>query len=446
MGTLNRAQGSQGHRTTRRVRFCDDRIVATATRSPLVRRPESSSLGPGVAAGLAHHLGIAPGWIRAAFVLTGLLGIGVVAYAAAWALMPGGPANPAPVARFRARDALDIGAYAAIAIGMIDLVRLAGRGIPTWAVVPALLLGIGAVLLVTVTRRNASPVTISAGTAEVLSALRSRPGTVARAVVGGALVLGGATALLLTSRSWVALRQGLFAIIVMLAGLALGFGPWLWRLATDLVDERRARVRNEERAEMAAHLHDSVLQTLAMVQRRADDPREVVRLARRQERELRAWLLAGQPGGDTGTADVPGLQRESMGASLAALAAELEDLHGVPIEIVQVRDRPVDDRGVALLKATREAIVNAQRHSGAPSVSVYCEVGGEGTQVFVRDRGAGFDRGKVGDDRRGISESIERRLARHGGRAEIRSEPGAGTEVMMAMPFADLAQREVEPE
>jgi len=205
------------------------------------------------------------------------------------------------------------------------------------------------------------------------------------------------------------------------------FGPWLWRLGSELVKERRERIRSEERAEVAAHLHDSVLQTLAMVQRRAGDPREVVRLARKQERELRTWLLSGQRFDPDAVAG-------SLGSSLTVLGADLEDSHGVPVEIVQVRDCPIDEGLAALVLAAREAISNAQRHSGADRVSVYCEVGTTEVAVFVRDRGRGFDRAQVAPDRRGIAESIEGRMARHGGRATVSSAPGEGTEVELVMP------------
>jgi signal transduction histidine kinase len=401
--------------------------VFSAARPALVRRPDQSPIGSGVSSGIAEHLGVPVVWVRLAFVLSGLVGIGLALYGAAWALMPTLGGGPAPAMRFRARDAIDIAAYAAIAIGLADLVQLAARGIPLWILLPVGALGAGIVVMLIAFRRNSAGALPSTAS-EIAGALRSRPGTIARTVAGIALALGGATALLAMSGSWIALRQGVLALIVLFAGLAIVFGPWLWRLASDLVAERRARVRNEERADMAAHLHDSVLQTLAMVQRRADDPAEVVRLARRQERELRDWLLAGQPT-DTTT------HHDTLGAALAALAAELEDLHGVPIELVQVRDCPPTERTATLLQATREAVVNAQRHSGAARVSLYCEVEADAVVMYVRDRGRGFDRNAVDSDRRGIAESIEGRLARHGGTATIRSSPGDGTEVMMRMPL-----------
>jgi signal transduction histidine kinase len=248
-----------------------------------------------------------------------------------------------------------------------------------------------------------------------------------RAAFGAVLVLAGMGVLVSNSNSWSALRGAMVGVVVVACGLVLVFGPWLWRLGTELVTERRERIRSDERAEVAAHLHDSVLQTLAMVQRRADQPREVVRLARKQERELRTWLLSGQ------RID-PDAMSGSLAAAVVALGADLEDAHGVPVEVVQVRDCDLDERLNALLLAAREAISNAQRHSGADRVSVYCEVGSHDVALYVRDRGRGFDRAAVAPDRRGIAESIEGRMARNGGRATVRSAPGSGTEIELVMP------------
>jgi signal transduction histidine kinase len=172
---------------------------------------------------------------------------------------------------------------------------------------------------------------------------------------------------------------------------------------------------------VAAHLHDSVLQTLALVQR-SSDPQQVAALARRQERELRAWLDGGRPD--------PG---ESLASSLEAAAAEVEETHGVPIDVVAVGDARVDERGAALVAATREALVNAAKFAGGALVQLYAEVGEERTEVFVRDRGPGFDPAAVPEDRRGLRESIVGRMDRHGGRAVVHSSPGAGTEVELVI-------------
>ncbi|MGH2687020.1 MAG: sensor histidine kinase [Actinomycetota bacterium] len=214
-----------------------------------------------------------------------------------------------------------------------------------------------------------------------------------------------------------AARPVLAAIAAMVAGLGLIFGPWIWRLTNELVEERRQRIRADERAELARMVHDSVLQTLTLIQRNASDPVEVSKLARRQERELRSVLYG------MGSAD-----GESVKAAAARAAAEVEDLHGVPVEVVTVGDCPLDDRTTALVLAAREALVNAAKFSGASTLSLYAEVEPERVTIFVRDRGKGFDPAMVPDDRRGIAESIKGRVERHDGTAVLRTAPGEGTE------------------
>jgi signal transduction histidine kinase len=203
--------------------------------------------------------------------------------------------------------------------------------------------------------------------------------------------------------------------------LLLIAGPWLWRLALDRDAERAARIRSEERSDVAARVHDSVLQTLALIQRHAEEPKRVASLARRQERELRGWLYGDQPLGDQG----------SLTAALSAVAADIEEVHGVRVELASAGDRPADE---ALVLAAREAMTNAAKFAGVEEIDVYAEVTDEGASVFVRDRGAGFDRAAVPSDRRGLAESIEGRLERAGGRATITSTPGGGTEVELRLP------------
>jgi signal transduction histidine kinase len=219
-------------------------------------------------------------------------------------------------------------------------------------------------------------------------------------------------------------RQGLLATAAIVGGLALITGPFWVRMGRDLASERRQRIRSEERAEVAAHLHDSVLQTLALIQRNADDPRAVVTMARRQERELRGWLFENdqaQAGADT------------LAVALARAGEEVEGLHGVTIDVVAVGDLPLDDRVQALVAAAREAMVNAAKWSGDDTVSVYAEVRDGEASVFVRDWGAGFDLEGVAPDRHGVRESIVDRMARHGGKAAVRSTPGEGTEVELRL-------------
>src|SRR5207248_11682308 len=219
---------------------------------------------------------------------------------------------------------------------------------------------------------------------------------------------------LAANNAFEAVREGVIATAGIVAGLGLVFGPWWWRLAKELTEERRERIRSQERAEMATHLHDSVLQTLALIQLRADDPKSVAGLARRQERELRSWLFGGQsPYGS-----------DSFNAAVGRAGEEVEELHQVTIDTVVVGDCPMDERISALVAAGREAMTNAAKWSGAPSVSVFAEVEPERVSLFVRDRGAGFVPIAVAPDRRGIAESIKGRMDRHGGKAIIRTNLG----------------------
>ncbi len=222
--------------------------------------------------------------------------------------------------------------------------------------------------------------------------------------------------------------------LVIVAALAVVVGPWVYRLASDLSAEREERVRSQERADVAAHLHDSVLQTLALIQKSAHDGPTVARLARAQERDLRAWLFAGDT---TDAATVSG--------ALRAVTAELEDAHGVSVDVVVVGECPMTEGLRPLVAATREAVTNAAKHAGTGRVDVYAEVGPSLVEVFVRDRGAGFDLDAVPEDRQGVRGSIVDRMTRHGGRAEIRTAPGEGTEVRLAMP-RDTAPQPPEQE
>ncbi len=250
---------------------------------------------------------------------------------------------------------------------------------------------------------------------------------VLRCLFGAALLAGGAVTLVIGHPSRAVLRP-LGGALLVVAGFVVVFGPWWLRLARDLVAERQARVRAEDRADMAARVHDSVLQTLAMIQRAADSPQRVVQLARSQERQLRAWLFEGELPGTVGEGAT------TLAAAVQMIAAEVEHAYGVPVEVVTVGDCTLDDRLRALMAAAREATVNAAKWSGAPKVSFFAETEPNRASIFVRDRGRGLDRDAVGEDRRGIAESIEARVARHGGRAEIRTAVGEGTEVELTMP------------
>jgi signal transduction histidine kinase len=213
-------------------------------------------------------------------------------------------------------------------------------------------------------------------------------------------------------------------MVVTIGGLALITGPWWMRMMTTLSLERSERIRSQERADIAAHLHDSVLQTLALIQRNAASPREVARLARGQERTLRTLLY--------GTRTASG----QFGDELRVAAAEVEDAYAVSVDVVLVGDAPLNDDLAALVAAAREALVNAARHSGVDAVSVYAEFEPEQVSVFVKDRGAGFELDEIGADRQGVRGSIIGRVERHGGTVQVTSTRGSGTEVEMRMPLS----------
>ncbi len=401
-------------------------------------RPDEGRMVAGVAAGLADVLGLDPNVVRCGFVVLAIAsGLGVLVYGAAWALMPnalaGSGRRPAPRA-----DALATAAFASVVLGGLLLVRQVGvwpGDAFVWPIAAAL---VGLALLA----MRSPP---SSGTAElpdwqllqrlppdaadaVAVLVGTRRGALARIAAGVGCVVIGLAAFFVSVDSWRVLRGTLAAAVAVLIGVVLVIGPGVSRLVHALVAERRERIRADERAEVAAHLHDSVLQTLALVQRRADQPREVVRLARMQERELRAWLLSGD--GPAAGASAT----SSLGAALEEIAAAIEAEHGVPVEVVRVRDHSVDGTE-PLLAAAREAILNAARHSGASAVSVYLEVEADQATVFVRDRGRGFDPGAVPTDRGGISHSVVGRMARAGGSAVIRSSATDGTEIELVLPL-----------
>jgi signal transduction histidine kinase len=235
---------------------------------------------------------------------------------------------------------------------------------------------------------------------------------------GGLIVAGAGAVLLLETggADTAVLTPGAIA-----GALLLIAGPWLWRLALDRDAERAARIRSDERSEVAARVHDSVLQTLALIQRHAQEPRRVASLARRQERELRGWLYGDRPLGD----------QSSLVAALSAVAADIEELHGVRVELASAGDATADE---PLVLSAREAMTNAAKFAGVDEIDVYVDVEDDVVSVFVRDRGKGFDRAAVPEDRRGIAESIEGRLVRAGGSALISAAPGGGTEVELRLP------------
>jgi len=265
---------------------------------------------------------------------------------------------------------------------------------------------------------------------------------VLRMVAGAVFVAVGIAVFLIGKIQLGQVQFALLAVVATLVGVAVLTVPWWLKLARELGEERRERIVEAERAEIAAHLHDSVLQTLALIQRQSDQPREVLRLARGQERELRHWLY-GPTGYRAGSGE-PGLDG-GVAAALTAAAAEVEDTYAIDVRPVVVGDRPLDDDLRALVLATREAMVNAAKHAGVGEVSVYAEVEPDSVHVFVRDRGAGFDPAAVSEDRHGLADSIHGRMGRHGGTVDVRSKPGEGTEVRLTMPVAGSDTSEETP-
>jgi signal transduction histidine kinase len=404
--------------------------VVRISRNRFTRRQHGRVVA-GVAAGLGDAVGIDVNVVRCGFlVLTLAGGLGALFYGAAWLFVPLAAPDAPPARR---SDAISTIAFAAVVLGVLVLIRTIGLWPGDVIVWPLSAVMIGLAVLSTRPRDGAPEPPdwpfldrLPPDAADAVAVLvGTKRGLLARTIAGVACIAAGLGAFFVSVDSWRALSGGLIGAAVVLVGFALIIGPGLWELVNQLVAERRERIRSDERAEVAAHLHDSVLQTLALVQRRADDPREVVRLARMQERELRNWLLSGDNGDDTSGG--------SLGVALDALAADAETEHGVPVEVVRVRDCPAAGMQPLLL-AAREAIVNAVRHSGAASVSVYLEVEPQRVSIFVRDRGHGFDPDEVAEDRRGISGSIVDRLARAGGSGEVRTTRGEGTEVEMSLP------------
>ena len=217
-------------------------------------------------------------------------------------------------------------------------------------------------------------------------------------------------------------RDVLLASLLGVAGIALTVGPWVFRLASDLTEERAERVRTQERADLAAHLHDSVLQTLALIQKNSGDSATVSKLARAQERDLRSWLY-----------DDPAPADSSLASALKSLGAEIDDAHGIAVDVVSVGDAPMTERLRPLVLATREALTNAAKHAGTNRIDVYAEVSPQRADVFVRDRGKGFEQDTIAADRQGVRRSIIDRMTRHGGTAAVQSAPGEGTEVRLGM-------------
>ena len=404
------------------------------------RSAEDRYLG-GVCGGLAGHLGVPVTWLRVGFVVaTVFSGLGPLLYAGLWLMLPlehesvEEPQGLAAARRQgkrpsrRARGFDDVGplvALVALAVGGLLLLRQLGFGFDSVLFWPLVLAAVGIALL----WRQADEAqrarwTDASGRLSTARAVLGGGGVAAvvRILLGLALLVSAVGALIAQSGNFGLLDDVALAALLGVLGLGLIVWPWVYRLTSDLSEERRERIRSQERADVAAHLHDSVLQTLALIQKQAHDPRMVATLARAQERDLRSWLY-----------DDPGRTADTLSAALRAAAAQVEDSHGVPVQVVTVGDRPLDGDLHALAMASREAMVNAARHSGAPAVDVFAEATPEGVEVFVRDRGRGFDPAQVPLDRLGVRGSVVDRMRRHGGEADVRSVLGEGTEVRLTL-------------
>ena len=436
-------------------------------RPPLVRHRQGKVLA-GVAAGLADHLGVPVNAVRIALVVSSIpFGAGLVVYVFLWATMREvGDVDPSLAATTPGIDpvtGVPVGSPATAA-GTAGTTGAAGTTAPTAAhgghhidlasvrtwlrsgnqAVLITLLGVAALALAGALWLGSAGLDVHAEVilpivAIVIGAIffwsqlddtdaigARRPVRWIWLVVGLGLTILGLVGLLVRGTNLTELWQVAGAVLAALVGMAVLSAPWILRLWSNLRLEQAARIRATERADIAAHLHDSVLQTLALIQRHSADAATVARLARAQERQLRSYLYDEDARGGT------------LGAALTAAIGEVEDLHGVPVELVVTGDRPMDMHLDALVKAVREATWNAVRHA-SPPVSAYVEVGPGAVEAFVRDHGAGFDLDTVPDDRAGVRESIIGRMERHGGTARIRRRPD-GTEVELRLPVGQPPQ------
>lgn len=393
-------------------------------------RSSDNRVFAGVAGGLGERLGVDPALVRAALVVLALAGgTGVVVYLVAYALAAEPPSpGTASASRHLRREPTSTStkAFGLIVFGALLILRDLGLWFGDPLVWPIALAAVGWAVIwgrgdeAGRARWGRLAGWLPGNPVQSIFA----PGRVSllRLLSGGFLVAVGMT-LLLAAFQAVQLGGVIPAVLITLTGAALVLGPWISRLGREVSEERRERIRSEERAEMAAHLHDSVLQTLALIQR-STDARETAALARAQERELRAWLYGRGVGHE----------ENLLSSAVESLAGRVEQLHHVKVEVVVVGDGPVDARARAVVRAVGEAVHNAAKHSGAEVVSVYVESAADGLHAYVTDEGKGFDPAHVPGDRRGIADSIIGRIQRHGGSAAISSEIGEGTEVHVFVP------------
>ena len=398
-----------------------------------LRRSTEDRLAGGVAAGLAARTGFDVTVVRIVIVVGTVLSGGFIAllYLLAWLLLPaaGAESNIASKAIADKRGialAVGLASLLIVVLPLAALIHIGWLESYAWSV----LIGSAGLVLIW---RNApeDELTVIRRLTEPLLGLTTghrKRGLVLRILIA-LILLGAGLGTLQHAHESVKLLQPLVGVLLVISSIAVVLGPWWLRIARDLVVERAARIRAEERADMASRVHDSVLQTLALIQRRADQPQQVIQLARAQERELRSWLFDGRAPGSIDA-------ETTFAGGVRLIQQEVEAQHGIAVEAVTVGDCPLDDDLAALLAAAKEATVNAAKWSGAKVVSLFAEVEPGEVSLFVRDRGRGFDPEAVPGDRKGLAESVHARMTRHGGSAAIRSTPGEGTEVSLTMPRA----------
>lgn len=387
-----------------------------SVRWQLPRLDRSDRWVGGVAAAIAREIGVQTLVVRVAFVvLAAVGGWGLILYALAWAVLA--VANPGRLSPYEPQPKGATPTHRTVAVAMITVGLVIGLLPLTSAFFATVIWPVGFVLsgvLIAWTRSD------EGGT----SAL-------ARVVAGLVVAIGGFLAF---TASQVAFSEALTALVFGLAivsGVALIAAPSLVRMGRDLDHERQERIRVDERSRIGAHLHDSVLQTLTLIQRHGEDPVRTRQLARRQERELRGWLHGPSGVAPTGA---------RIGPALEAAASAVESAFDVTIAVVSVGDsEDVDTEAVeALVAAAREAMTNAAKHAGVARVDVYAEHRDGAVQVFVRDTGRGFEVDEVAADRHGLANSVHARMERAGGRATVSSEVAMGTEVELWMPVAQV--------
>ncbi|TDD28907.1 PspC domain-containing protein [Kribbella turkmenica] len=420
---------------------------------PPVRRAYRRTEGrvvAGVAGGVADHLGVSDTVVRLILIAATVFGgFGVLIYAALWFLMPlattampaapglaahtrGGlrtdqpPPQPVTEAKERKKEKSrgQVTALVVVGVGVLLLLQVAGLGIAGKMFWPLVFAGTGLALIWRQADESQKNEWAQSVRVPILGLVLGKGGwkSLVRIAVGLILIGTAVTVFLVQNGRLSIVGDVLVALLLAVVGLGVIAGPWVHRLTRDLNTERAERIRSQERADMAAHLHDSVLQTLALIQKQANDPRAVARLARSQERELRSWLY-----------DEDDKTDQTLAGAVKRAAAEVEDSHGLPVEVVTVGDCELSEPLSSMVRAARESMVNAAKHSGADKIDVFVEVDGDRAEMFVRDRGKGFDVDGVPDDRLGLRHSVMGRMERHGGRATVRSDPETGTEVRLEM-------------